>query len=420
MKGSAMAPFSRRDVLALGAAGAVAAGVSSASAASFGNPDQPPQGAINASPGSLRDPGPQNPALASQFPAAKQPPATDVGDMPRFWSSFNNSPRRIQSGGWARQVTKADFPVSEDIAGVNMRLGAGGIRELHWHQAAEWAIMTYGQCRITVLDPKGRAFVDDVKEGDLWFFPAGYPHSLQGIGADGCEFVIAFDNGEASEYNTLLVTDWLAHTPPDVLAQNFGVPAETFRSIPLEDLWIFQGKEPGPLAADRAAVQSGGVPPNPFTFKLAETTPVRNNRGGTLQIADSTTFKVSQDVAAALETIKPGAMREMHWHPNADEWQYWVKGEGRMTVFNAGPRVQTQDFRPGDVGVVKRNNGHFIQNTGTTDLVFVAVFKASEYAEISLSDWLTHTPPELVAQHLNVDPPILRQFLNNAPGIIPG
>jgi oxalate decarboxylase len=301
-----------------------------------------------------------------------------------------------------------------------MRLGAGGIRELHWHQAAEWAIMTYGQCRITVLDPKGRAFVDDVKEGDLWFFPAGYPHSLQGIGADGCEFVIAFDNGEASEYNTLLVTDWLAHTPPDVLAQNFGVPAETFRSIPLEDLWIFQGKEPGPLAADRAAVQSGGVPPNPFTFKLAETTPVRNNRGGTLRIADSTTFKVSQDVAAALETIKPGAMREMHWHPNADEWQYWVKGEGRMTVFNAGPRVQTQDFRPGDVGVVKRNNGHFIQNTGTTDLVFVAVFKASEYAEISLSDWLTHTPPELVAQHLNVDPSILRQFLNNAPGIIPG
>jgi oxalate decarboxylase len=101
------------------------------------------------------------------------------------------------------------------------------------------------------------------KEGDLWFFPAGYPHSLQGLGPDGCEFLIAFDDGRASEFNTLLVTDWFAHTPPNILAKNFGVPATAFNSIPLHDLWIFQGKEPGSLAHDQAAVRSGGVPPNP-------------------------------------------------------------------------------------------------------------------------------------------------------------
>jgi oxalate decarboxylase len=94
-------------------------------------------------------------------------------------------------------------------------------------------------------------------------------------------------------------------------------------------------------------------------------------------------------------------------------------GEGRMTVFNAGPRAQTQDFRAGDVGVVKRDLGHFIENTGTTDLVLVALFKTAEYAEFSLSDWLTHTPPELVAQHLNIDPSVLKQFPNDAPGIVP-
>ena len=125
-----------------------------------------------------------------------------------------------------------------------MRLAAGGIRELHWHQAAEWAFMTYGSCRVTVLDPLGRPYVADVKEGDIWYFPAGYPHSLQGLGPDGCEFVICFDNGEASEFNTLLVTDWFIHTPPDVLARNFGVSAETFAKIPMHDLWIFQGRYP--------------------------------------------------------------------------------------------------------------------------------------------------------------------------------
>jgi oxalate decarboxylase len=401
----------------VGAIGTVAS--AAARAAGFGNPDEPPQGAMNGSAGSNRDPGPQNPALASQFPDSQSPPATDINNIPQFWSSFNNAHKRIQSGGWARQVTEADFPISKDFTGVNMRLSAGGIRELHWHQAAEWAIMTYGSCRVTVLDTEGRAYVQDVGPGDLWYFPAGYPHSLQGLGNDGCEFVIVFDDGDASEFNTLLVTDWFAHTPPKILAQNFSVPPETFKSIPLNDLWIFQGKEPGPLSADQKAVESGGLPPQPFTFSLANVTPYRSNGSGNLRIADSSRFKASKTIAATLETIKPGGLREMHWHPNADEWQYWISGEGRMTVFDAGPRAATQDFRAGDIAVVRKNRGHYIQNTGTTELQFVAVFKTSEYKEISLGDWLAHTPPELVAQHLNTDPSFLHRYMDGAPGLAP-
>jgi oxalate decarboxylase len=411
--------LSRREVIAAAAAGGALVAASAAHAQTFGNPDEPPEGAVNSTRGALTDPGPQNPVLQSQFPNSVNPPATDVGDMPQFWGSFNNAQRRIQSGGWAREVTQADFPISMAVSGVNMRLGPGGIRELHWHQSAEWAYMTNGQCRITVLDAEGRAYVQDVSEGDLWFFPAGQPHSLQGIGSHGCEFLIVFDDGKASEFNTLLVTDWIAHTPPEVLALNFGVPAETFKSIPLHDLWIFQGKEPGPLAADQAAVRSGGVPPNPFTFSLGGVTPLRSNRSGNVRVADSRTFKVSTTIAAALETIKPGAIREMHWHPNADEWQYWIKGQGRMTVFNTGPKAVTKDFRAGDLVVVKKSFGHYVQNTGTTDAQFLAVFKTSEYQEVSLSDWLTHTPPELVAQHFNIDASVVRQLPNKPPGFMP-
>jgi oxalate decarboxylase len=406
-------------MLALGATGAVAAAATVAQAATFGNPDGPPEGAINASPAAARDPGPQNPVLTSQFPDPGSPPATDVGGMPMFWASFNNAHKRIQAGGWARQVTQADFAISDSVSGVNMRLAAGGIRELHWHLAGEWGFMTYGECRVTALDKRGRAYVQDVKEGDLWYFPAGQPHSLQGLGKDGCEFLIVFDDGHASEYNTLLVTDWLAHTPPDILAKNFGVPADTFKSVPLDDLWIFQGKVPGPLADDQAAVRSGGVLENPFTYSLGGSAPFKSNRGGSLRYADSTNFKASTTIASALEVIKPGAVREMHWHPNADEWQYWISGEGRMTVFDAGPRAQTLDFRSGDIGYVKKSQGHYVENTGKTDLVFVAVFKAPEYQEVGLSDWLTHTPAELVAQHLNVDPSVVARFTNNAPGVIP-
>jgi oxalate decarboxylase len=413
---------SRREILAAGAAAGVGAFATRASAASFGNPDEPPQGIANTqrNPRSAVDPGPQNPALSGQFRAAFTPPATDVGGLPEFWASFNNAPRRIQDGGWARQVTQDDFQVSTSISGVNMRLNAGGIRELHWHQAAEWGFMTYGNCRVTALDPEGRAFVADVKEGDLWYFPVGFPHSLQGLGPDGAEFLLAFDDGEQSEFNTLLVTDWIAHTPPDVLAANFGVPAETFSKIFLHDLWIFQSAVPGPLAADQDAVKNpNGPPPNPFIYSLASGPVVKQTRGGMVQIADSHNFKASTTIAAALVTVHPGGMREMHWHPNADEWQYYVKGFAQMTVFNTGPKAVTNNFGAGDIGYVKANYGHYIKNLGDTDLVFLEIFKAGSYQDISLSDWLTHTPPAMVAAHFNLSLEDIAKFPNNIPDVMP-
>jgi oxalate decarboxylase len=412
--------FSRRDMLAVSAAGAMMT-ASAARAASFGNPDLPPQGAINAKgPGNLRDPGPQSEAIGKQFPSAQFPPATDVGGMPMDWASFNNAPKRVQNGGWARQVTVEDFAISKEISGVNMRLTAGGIRELHWHQAAEWAIMTYGSCRVTVLDAAGQPYVADVNEGDLWYFPAGAPHSLQGIGSDGCEFVICFDDGHANEFNTLLVSDWFAHTPPEILAKNFGVPAETFAKIPLQNLWIFQGTVPGDLASDRAAVSKNvAAAPYPFVFPLGSSRPTKESSTGTIRVADSSNFNVATTVAAALVTVRPGGIREMHWHPNADEWQYYLKGKARMTVFDTGPNAMTMDFNAGDIGYVRKNLGHYVENVGDSDLQFVGVFRAPRYEEISLSNWLTHTPPALVAQHLNIDEATIAKWPDNAPGLMP-
>lgn len=101
---------------------------------------------------------------------------------------------QLNHGGWSREITVRELPVSTTIAGVNMRLTPGGVRELHWHKQSEWAYMILGHARITAVDQDGRNFIADVGPGDLWFFPAGIPHSIQGL-EDGCEFLLVLTTG---------------------------------------------------------------------------------------------------------------------------------------------------------------------------------------------------------------------------------
>jgi oxalate decarboxylase len=217
-----------------------------------------------------------------------------------------------------------------------------------------------------------------------------------------------------------LLTDWIAHTPPEVLAKNFNVPADAFKNIPLDNRWIFQGNDPGPLeAAQRAVASPLGAPAHPFIFSLGDLPPIKQTKGGTVRIADSRNFKASANIASALITVKPGGIRELHWHPHADEWQYYVKGQGRMTVFDTGPKAVTADFHAGDIGYVKKGLGHYVENTGTTDLVMVEVFKADHFAEVSLSEWLTHTPPQMVMDTLNISAETISQFPKNRPDVLP-
>src|SRR5712671_6897387 len=355
--------------------------------------------------GSATDPGPSNRGLDSQNRDSAWPPGTDSKSLvPTFKYPFSLANKRAYEGGWSREVTVRELPVSKTIAGVNMRLTAGGVRELHWHTAAEWAIMLYGTARITAIDANGKSFVADVKKNDLWYFPAGIPHSIQGLTSDGAEFLLVFDDGNFSEFGTVLLSDTMRHTPRDVLAKNFSVGQEALKNLPPKELFIFQAELPGSLEADqKAAAGSHGASPLDFAFRTMDMPPTKRTKGGEVRIVDSSTFKASTNVAMAMVTVHPGGLRELHWHPNADEWQYYISGKGRMTVVSTGNRARTMDFQEGDVGYVEKTLLHYIENTGDTDLVFLEMFKSSFYQDLSLTEWLSHTPPELVMAHLNID-----------------
>lgn len=335
------------------------------------------------------------------------PPVTDNGLLPNMKMAFSDTHMQLNKGGWSREITVRDLPIATTLAGVNMSLRPGGVRELHWHQQAEWAFMIWGCARITSIDWHGRNFIADVAQGDLWYFPAGLPHSIQGL-EGGCEFLLVFDDGSFSDLNTLSISDWFAHTPKDVLAANFGIPQEAFNGIPNDQVYIYQDKVPGTIESQEIQSPFGTIP---LSFKhsmLAQEPFV--TPGGTVRITDSSNFPIAKTIAAALVEVKPGAMRELHWHPNNDEWQYYLSGQARMTVFGGNGIARTFDYRAGDVGYVPFAMGHYIQNTGKDTVWFLEMFKAPRFEDISLNQWMALTPHELVQSNLHASPELMKSL----------
>lgn len=133
-----------------------------------------------------------------------------------------------------------------------------------------------------------------------------------------------------------------------------------------------------------------------FTHRMLDQTP-KKTTGGEVRIADSTNFEISKTIASAHVTIQPGAMREMHWHPLADEWSYFIKGRARVTVFAAQGSARTFNYQAGDVGIVPANMGHFVENIGDEPLEMLEIFRTDVFRDFSLFQWMGETPQRMVA-----------------------
>ncbi len=362
--------------------------------------------------------GPRNLPVELENPDLLVSPQTDAGTIPNLKFPYAMARNRVLSGGWAREITTRELPIATELAGVDMRLTPGGIRELHWHKEAEWSYMIAGSCRVSVLDELGRLFLDDVSAGDLWYFPAGLPHSIQALD-EGAEFLLVFDDGNFSENETFLITDWFAHTPRDVLARNFGVSESAFDALPSDidhTRYMFAGEVP-PALSDDAPAPPTIEPPQSYTWHMHAQVPTKAP-GGQIRVTDSRNFTIAERIASALVEVEPGGMRELHWHPNADEWQYYLAGQGRMTVFASGGKARTFDYQAGDVGYIPFAMGHYIQNTGDETLSFLEMYRSDRVADVSLSQWMGVLPPELVKAHLNLDDDMIAALPKDKPIVV--
>lgn len=360
--------------------------------------------------------GPRNPEVEAQNPDILIPPATDNGGIPNLKFPFAMAHNRLEDGGWAREVTTRELGALKELAIVNMRLPSGVVREMHWHKEAEWAYVLKGRVRFYLIDDQRQTLIEDLEPGDLWLAPAGFPHAIQGL-EEGTEFVLVFNDGNFSENQTLLVTELFAHTPVGVLAKNFGVPESAFAGIPASEKYIFRQPVPPPLEEVRRDLGAVNFT-DKYVFRASRIAPTKYP-GGATQVVDAKNFEVT-NLAALFIDLEPGGMREIHWHPDADELQYYISGKARMTVFDAVSNARTFDFVAGDVGYVPKTLAHYIENIGDEPVRVLNVFHTAEYKDISLNQWLALTPRHLVEGHLDVGDPLLSSLRKTRQPVVKG
>ncbi len=323
----------------------------------------------------------------------KPDPLLDGHELPTFRFALEKSEAKVIGGNSAREATVKQLPISKGIAGVSMRLEPGGMRELHWHAtAAEWAFVIDGRCRTTVIDPAGRSEINDFEPGDVWYFPRGHGHSIEGLGDAPCHFVLVFDNGYFSEFGTFSVTDWLGGVAPELLSKNLGLPASAFAKFPKEEVYFTRG--PAPRSSSTLPHQGAlKSPTETHKYRMLAQAPHATFKGGRERRVGADLFPISRTITGVLLDLEPGALRELHWHPNADEWQYVISGQVGVTMFGSHGRHRVETLESGDVGYIPTGYGHSIENlSGDKPARVLIAFNTGHYEAIDLSVWLASNP----------------------------
>jgi oxalate decarboxylase len=344
---------------------------------------------------------PSRPVGGPDFPFKNNVPDPLLAgkELPTFKFELEKSRGRVDGGSFGKEATVAQLPIAKGIAGVSMRLEPGVARELHWHAtAAEWAFVLEGRCRTTVVDPRGNSETNDFDPGDVWYFPRGHGHSIQCLGGQPCHFILIFDNGYFSEFGTFSITDWVGHTPRPLLAKNFGLPESFFDGFPKEELYFTRG----PVPPERPAPPHQGrprLPPETHKYRLLEQEPHSVHTGGREWRVGAERFPISQTITGVVLDLEPGGLRELHWHPNADEWQYVVGGRVSLTMFGSHGRYRIETLEKGDVGYIPQGYGHSIENVGDQPARLLVAFNTGHYEAIDLSQWIAGNPDYLLAAH---------------------
>ncbi len=331
-------------------------------------------------------------------------------ELPTFKYELERSEGKVIGGSFGKEATVKQLPISKGIAGVSMKLEPGAMRELHWHAtAAEWAFVIEGRVRTTVIDAQGRSETNDFEPGDIWYFPRGHGHMLECLGDRPTQFILIFDNGYFSEFGTFSITDWIGHTSKHLLAKNFGLPESAFEDFPKDEVYFARGPVPSEaIPANHQGPLSS--PPDTHRYRMLAQEPHSIHKGGREWRIGADRFPISKTITGVILDLEPGGLRELHWHPTSDEWQYVIDGQVSVTLFGSHGRYRLETLNQGDVGYIPQGYGHSIENIGEKGCRVLIAFNTGHYEAIDLSMWIAGNPVDVLAKNFGKPLSVLEKF----------
>lgn len=298
------------------------------------------------------------------------------------------------AGGTIRTVSVAEMP---RLAGLSMQLveiAPGALREVHWHpNATEIGYVLQGEGVMSILATSGDNARFPIAAGTSTIVLRGDAHSIENNGTSPLLILIGFSDVTPMHLTFSEAMPWI---PTRVIEQTLGVAAGTLPAFPPRgDLAIVPNPAPG--ATVPSPIDS------PYSAPLSAL-PLATFGGGTVQALRTEVVPKLADMTLLRLIIDVGAVREPHWHGNAAEFNYCVRGTAQVGIVSPSGESWTFTVNEGDVAFIPDNWFHYIANAGDEEVEIVAFFDAIAPSRIDLSTMAGFFPPEVLAASLNVSP----------------
>lgn len=295
----------------------------------------------------------------------------------QYYFNLNSiEPKKSYTGGTIVDVTSDQTPGLVNISFSGMRLDKEGVLEPIWHpNAHKIGYCLRGQALVSIRTPtKVESFT--VKEGDIFFIPKGYIHHIQNIGGDENTIKFAYNNAKPE---TMFLSKAIYSISDDVFKATFNTPSTFFTGLK-------KSKKEELISQLNSKIQAPQTTSSSFKFNIAESNKALTTKGGYLQIGTKRTLPILEGLGILRFGLNPGGVVEPHWHTNAGELVYIVKGQTKITVLSPDGKVETMEVKGGEGAFAPASFFHNIQNIGSDEVEVIAFFSDAEPDYIGIGE----------------------------------
>lgn len=318
-----------------------------------------------------------------------------------------------------RESTVQQFPASFSMAGAIIDLLPGGLRGYHWHkEGAEYGTVLEGRVLLMIVDEQNRQEVGVVEKGDVYYVPRAFGHALACLGEAPCKVLAVYDEGSTVESTALNAVDWISGSNPQVLSNALRTSGPKWKAASANSPILMRGS--AFTDQEYSSLRTVAHVPESFRYRMTQMPP-QVFSGGSFVEASISDFPNSRTMVGAFTLLKPGASREPHWHPNADEWDFVVSGRARIVMFDGGKATTSVEVSPGQIGFLPRGQAHSVETVGDEDFYLFSVFNTDTFQAVELSGSIIALPPEVIALNFGASSdmisklPSVPQFISTSP-----